>query len=287
MANEFIARNGIIALNNTTVTGSLNVSNQLSIRSITSSTENTLILGPSPAGGTGEGGQILLQASGGLYTSASMVDNYQNLTRLLRGTNNGSDAVVASWDMNTKQMQIPAYNSTTAFTGSSVSMLSVDSNGYILTNGYTPYRYVNTTQSTTTGTLTETVVATATIAGGTFSSNDVMKMLFQATKGATTSNVTMRVKIGSTSTFASATTIATYSFTTSTGFVTMQRSFSLAGGNINCAAPTSTLLTDIFATSAALTAIAANPANALYLFFSVQLGTAGDSVTFTMANIIN
>jgi hypothetical protein len=152
---------------------------------------------------------------------------------------------------------------------------------------YNPYRYLNTTQSTTTGTLTETVVATATITGGTFNANDIMKMLFQANKGTTTSNVTLRIKIGSTSTFASATTIATYTFTLASGFVTMQRNFSLAGGNINTAAPTSTLLTDIFATSASLTAITANPANTLYVFFSVQLGTSLDSVTFTMANISN
>jgi hypothetical protein len=152
---------------------------------------------------------------------------------------------------------------------------------------YTPYRYLNTTQSTTTGTVTETVVATATIAAGTFNSNDIMKMFFQASKSVTTSNVTMRVKIGSTSTFASATTIATYTFTTTSGFVTMQRNFSLAGGNINTAAPTSTLLTDIFATSTSLTAVAANPANTLYVFFSLQLGTSGDSVNFTMANLSN
>jgi hypothetical protein len=114
-----------------------------------------------------------------------------------------------------------------------------------------------------------------------------MKMLFQANKGTTTSNVTLRIKIGSTSTFASATTIATYTFTLASGFVTMQRNFSLAGGNINTAAPTSTLLTDIFATSSSLTAVTANPANTLYVFFSVQLGTSLDSVTFTMANISN
>ena len=152
---------------------------------------------------------------------------------------------------------------------------------------YNPYRYLNTTPSTTTGTVTETVVATATITGGTFNSDDIMKMFFQASKSVTTSNVTMRVKIGSTSTFASATTIATYTFLLANGFVTMQRSFSLAGGNINCAAPTATLLTDVFATSTSLTAIAANPANALYVFFSVQLGTSGDSVNFTMAYLSN
>ena len=62
-----------------------------------------------------------------------MFDNYQNLTRLLRGTNAGSDAVVASWNMQSKQMQIPAYNSVNAFTGSAVANLAIDSSGNILT----------------------------------------------------------------------------------------------------------------------------------------------------------
>jgi hypothetical protein len=54
-----------------------------------SNTENTLSVYPPLAGGTGEGGQILFAASGGLYTSASMIDNYQNQLRILKGTNTG------------------------------------------------------------------------------------------------------------------------------------------------------------------------------------------------------
>jgi hypothetical protein len=55
----------------------------------TPSTENTLNIYPSFAGGTGEGGQILLAASGGLYTSASMLDTWQDQFRILRGSNTG------------------------------------------------------------------------------------------------------------------------------------------------------------------------------------------------------
>jgi len=57
---------------NQVITGSLAVG---SIFPSSASTENTLTIGLPPAGGTGEGGQILFQASGGLYTSASMLDN--------------------------------------------------------------------------------------------------------------------------------------------------------------------------------------------------------------------
>jgi hypothetical protein len=55
----------------------------------TPSTENTLNVYPPPAGGAGEGGQILLAASGGLYTSASMLDTWQDQFRVLRGSNTG------------------------------------------------------------------------------------------------------------------------------------------------------------------------------------------------------
>ena len=113
---------------NVLITGSLTIGT-----SSIGANENTLILGPSPAGGTGEGGQILLQAPGGTYTSASMFDNYQNSTRLLRGTNAGSDAIVAQWNMHTKQMSLPAYNSTSAFSGTVVGLLAFDSSGNILT----------------------------------------------------------------------------------------------------------------------------------------------------------
>ena len=67
----------------------------VTIGNITSipSTENSLNIYPPPAGGTGEGGQILLAASGGLYTSASMIDTWQNTFRLLKGTNTGGSTV--------------------------------------------------------------------------------------------------------------------------------------------------------------------------------------------------
>jgi hypothetical protein len=123
-----------------TVTGSLGVSgstlitNALTVGSSSlGAAENTLVLGPAPAGGAGEGGQILLAASGGLYTSASMWDNWQNQTRLLRGTNAGSDAVIASFNMHSKQVQFPAYTGSGAFTGTATANLAVDSNGNIIT----------------------------------------------------------------------------------------------------------------------------------------------------------
>jgi len=114
---------------NVLITGSLTVGAPTE-----GASENTLTLGPK---GTQEGGQMLFQA-GTSYTSASMLDMYQDSTnpyfRLLRGSNAGSDAVVAQWNMHTKQMFLPAYNSPTAFTGTTlVGLLGFDSNGALIT----------------------------------------------------------------------------------------------------------------------------------------------------------
>ena len=112
------------------------------------SNENTLVIGPAPAGGAGEGGQILLQAKGDAgYTSASMLDNWQNFTRLLRGSNQSSDAVVTQWNMHTKQVSFPAYNSVSAFAGTAVANLAVDSGGSIITvstSGGSVFPYIGT-----------------------------------------------------------------------------------------------------------------------------------------------
>jgi hypothetical protein len=112
----YTSEDGIVTLRNTVVSNAVTASYALSggsggfnitasyvnplrqnvtIGNITStpSTENTLNIYPPQAGGTGEGGQILLAASGGLYTSASMLDNWQNTFRILKGTNTGGSTV--------------------------------------------------------------------------------------------------------------------------------------------------------------------------------------------------
>ena len=127
--------------------------------------ENTLTLGARDAGG--EGGQLGLNASGGTYTSASMLDNYQNQFRILRGSNAGSDALVASWNMHTKQMQIPAYNSVSAFAGTAAANLAVDSSGNVITvstSGGTVFPY--TGNAVFTGSLTTTGIIYAQPNGG-------------------------------------------------------------------------------------------------------------------------
>jgi hypothetical protein len=114
---------------NVLITGSLTVG-----ATSAGAAENTLIIGPAPAGGAGEGGQLLLQAKGDTgYTSASMLDTWQNQFRILRGTNAASDALIAQWNLHTKQMQLPAYTSPSSFPGTATANLSIDSGGNIIT----------------------------------------------------------------------------------------------------------------------------------------------------------
>ena len=94
--------------------------------------ENTVTLGARDTGG--EGGQIGFNASGGTYTSASFIDLYQNQIRILKGTNAGSVGLVTQWNLHSNQMQLPSYNSTTAFNATTlVGLLGFDSSGNILT----------------------------------------------------------------------------------------------------------------------------------------------------------
>lgn len=130
------------------LSGSLLISGSLTVGSGSIGVgENTLVLGPASAGGAGEGGQMLLSAKGGGYDSASMWDNYQNSTRLLRGSNAGSDAPIASFNMHTGQFALAKYTGSATFPGTAVASLGVDSGGNVITtnsiSGYTPTAYLS------------------------------------------------------------------------------------------------------------------------------------------------
>lgn len=116
------------------VTGSLIVANGpvQGLSSMTSN-ENTLVVGMPSAAGDGEGGQILLAASGGLYTSASMIDTYQDRFRVLKGTNAGSTTENLSVNLNTGQLTLDKYKNITSFPGTPTATLGVDSSGNVIT----------------------------------------------------------------------------------------------------------------------------------------------------------
>ena len=152
---------------------------------------------------------------------------------------------------------------------------------------YNPYRYLNTTLAAVTGTVAETIVATATISANTFNANDVMKCLFQVVKSVTVNNVSMRIKINTSNTLTGATQIGLFTFLSTNAFTIMQRNFNLAGGNIVGYPFATSIISDIISNTATYSSITLNPANTFYIFFTIQMGAIGESSTFLMANITN
>lgn len=100
-----------------------NLNQTVTLGNITStpSSEATLNVYPPIVPGNGEGGQILLAASGGLYTSASMLDTYQNYFRILRGTNTGgSNAQLVALDLQTGNFTVAGAVSQNAWTAGQI-----------------------------------------------------------------------------------------------------------------------------------------------------------------------
>ena len=127
--------------------------------------ENTLTLGARDS--VNEGGQLGLNAPGGTYTSASFIDNYQNQFRILRGSNNGSNASVAGWNLHSLQMSLPAYTNASSFPGTATANLAVDSSGNVITvstAGGSVFPYVG--NAVITGSLTTTGIIYAQPNGG-------------------------------------------------------------------------------------------------------------------------
>jgi hypothetical protein len=152
---------------------------------------------------------------------------------------------------------------------------------------YTPYKFIQTSQTAHTGTVAETIIATATINGSTFNSSDVMKVIWQLTRpSGGVSGITFRLKINTSNTLTGSTLIATNSMTTALFQGTGYRTFTLQGGNL-IGFPTQNVLIDAASNAFSPVNTAYNTANTLYVFFTVQLVLLTDSTTLTLANITN
>jgi len=128
-----ITPSGSVGIGTTSPATTLHVNGTVSIGATSVSSEGNLFLGPKS---TTEGGQIFFQA-GTSYTSASMLDVFQNdanpYFRILRGTNTASDALVAQFNLHTRQFFLPAYTSTASFAGTATAYLAVNSSGDVIT----------------------------------------------------------------------------------------------------------------------------------------------------------
>jgi len=249
---------------NAIITGSLSVAT-----ASLGPSENTITLGARDS--VNEGGQLGLNAPGGTYTSASFIDLYQNRIRILKGTNAGSTAEVANWSMHSLQMSLPAYNSPSAFTGTPIAGLGVDSGGNIVTSTRTG-RYGTALSGSTigTGVTAQTIVYSQLIPANTLVAGDIIRTYFRFRKLSTNANATYNILVNTSNAVAGATTLAT--LTANTVHNSMKRDFYIAQGNATTTVGAAiNIATDDTTNTQLLSAI--NWAVDQYLIYTVTLGT--------------
>jgi nitrogen fixation protein len=152
---------------------------------------------------------------------------------------------------------------------------------------YRPYRFLQTSQTAHTGTIAETIIASATISANTFNSNDVMKLFYKVTKPVTTSGLTCLVKINTTNTLSGATLISAFTMSTTQRYALIERTFDLQGGNLFGQSFSSGSASDVVIGTTVGGSTAYNTANTLFVFFTIQLANTGDSATPNLCNITN
>jgi len=137
-----------------------------------------------------------------------------------------------------------------------------------------------TASTAVTGVTTEQPIGTYLIPANTFQANDVMRISsFVAEKTGAVGTCTMRVKVGTTATFASATTIATYTTSAIEVWCIMSRmSMILRGGNLRGILFGSSRQSDLAVLSIAISTTTFNPAVDNYIFTSLQLSLGTESV---------
>ncbi len=152
---------------------------------------------------------------------------------------------------------------------------------------YSPFRSIQTSQTVHTGTTVETVIFTATIPAGAFSSTDVIKVLFGANKSTALGTYSLRIRVNTTNTISGAPTIASYSGSATAQVNVLQRHYNLNGGNLYGFMFTTSGLTDITAQGGSLGSTTLNPANQFFLFATITLNNSGDSIIGNMFSIHN
>jgi hypothetical protein len=176
--------------------------------------------------------------------------------------------------------------------GSGVSValdgtISVSTN-YQAPLGFTPFKWITTNTTPTLGSvvgLSETIIGTATILGGTFNSGDVMKVFVQTSKPLTANNVSYRIRINTTNTLSGAVQVGSFTTINTLSYAPITRTFTLAGNNL--IGNFGNAVSDLANTAGAIGSTTYNTANTLYVFFTVQLGNVADSATIHLMTITN
>ena len=192
--------------------------------------ENTLTLGARDT--EAEGGQLGFNAPGGTYTSASFIDLYQNRLRILKGTNATSTGEAANWNMNTLQMALPAYQSSSSFGGTATADLAVDSNGNIITIPHL-YRTTNLTDTTTISGSTLQLLYSQLIPANTFIAGDIVRVSWRGQKLSAVGPNTASLYINTTSSLSGATLLGIYQSTVNVRMIQMDRKLYVKNATTN------------------------------------------------------
>ena len=159
--------------------------------------------------------------------------------------------------------------------------------------GYTPVKTVvkdTAVSSTVTGTTTETILKSYTIAGGTFATNDVINLVSaRFTKSGTAANVsTFKMYINTTNSLSGATQIGQLS---GLGlYYKFSRTFALRGGSlfgISFTANGTQAGSDIGNSTTAQSTTTLNPANTFYIIFTGTNAISTDSILASEIYITN
>ena len=224
--------------------------------------------------------EVLTTFTTGLTALNGLTTQVQNLAV---GTSGTDFAISSATDTHT--FNLPTASATNRGALSSADWITF--NGKQNPLSYTPYRNLQTSQTVHTGTTVETLIFTATIPAGAFSSNDIIKVLYGVNKTTALGTYALRIRVNTTNTISGAPTIALYSGTATAQVNVMMRNFNLNGGNLYGHPFLTSGITDITAIGASLGSTTLNPANQFFIFATVILNNSGDSIIGNMFSIHN
>jgi hypothetical protein len=223
--------------------------------------------------------EVLTTFTTGLTALNGLTTQVQNLEV---GTSGTDFAISSSTDTHTFNLPTASASNRGALSSTDWTTFNNKQNSL----SYTPYRNVQTSQTAHTGTTAETILFTATIPAGAFSSTDIIKVLYGVNKTTALGTYTLRLRVNTTNTISGATLIASYNGSASAQANVVMRNYNLNGGNLYGVQFATTSITDIFA-GTALSSTALNPANTFYIFATVLLSNASDSIIGNMLSIHN
>lgn len=148
--------------------------------------------------------------------------------------------------------------------------------------GYTPYRYVNATQSIGSNSTGETQLIRVTIPANSFSTNDIIKIKLRFSKTGLINANTLRMKMSTSASMpsAGASQIATVTMANTSTYTPFERLMGISAGNLKGYSFTTSNVTDLAATANNISSVAFDVTQTQYLYVSVNPAAITTDVTY-------